>query len=285
MSKVSELKSACSWGAVLALIFWSAASHAFAVEVDEFSVVRNGSAFFSDSFDDGVVPPSGPRGSATYNVFGSIPGAAESGGHLLLDTANGGVFANALGTPRREVRVRLLTNIDPASPAGLKSDDTIALTGIFKLTTPSGVWNPLYSVRFNDNSGSGPHQILQLLVGVNSLTQLTDIRYILQDFDAHTITVLGQTAFAPTPGADEILLSISRPDSSSDDFYASYSYLQDSVVVGGGSFNTPGQMFQGEDFVRAEFNVADGYAPEPGSVSLMGLAAFLLFVQRRRGRF
>src|SRR2546423_10383075 len=84
-------------------------AHAVVVGIDDFTVTRNGAIFFSDPFNDGLEPPSGPNGPATYNVQGTIPNTAEAGGLLQLDSANGDLAANADGAPRLSVRVRLLS--------------------------------------------------------------------------------------------------------------------------------------------------------------------------------
>lgn len=267
---------------------WSVASHAFVVSIDDFSVIRNGTTFFHDGFGDGVPPPSGPNGAGTYDVHGSFPSTAESGGKLLLDTANGALSANPDGEARINQRVRLLSNTDSADlTKGLKSDDTLSLTGIFSLTTPSGVFNPQYSIRFNDASASTQHQIVQLQVRLNSATGLADVRYILQDFDANTTTVLGSSPFAPPSGAAEILLNISRPNTANDNAFASFDFLSSGgLSVGGGTaFATPAHMFGVENFVRAEFNVSDGVAavPEPETYAMLLAGLGMLgFVARRR---
>lgn len=260
---------ACAFVCLLAAALGSPRAHALVVSIDQFSVIRNGVSFFNDTFADGIAPPSGPNGSATYNVSGTIPVTAESGGLLRLDSANGEFNTNAEGDPRLSVRVRLLSNIDPTNlTAGLKSDDTLSLSGIFTLATPTGPDASQYAIRFNDASGAGAHQVVQLQVHLNSTTGTPEIRYILQDFDAGTITTLGTAPFAPPTGADRVLLTISRPSSVIDDFFGAYSYLSAGTVVGGGSFATPGQMFQGEDFVRAEFIVSQA-VPEPTTLALL----------------
>ena len=262
---------------------WSITSHAFVVSIDDFSIIRNGVGFFDDSFTDGVPPPSGPSGAATYSVFGTIPSTAESGGKLLIDTANGALSANAIDQARKVINVTRLTDTSSDLALGLKSDDTLSLTGIFSSTTPSGVLNPQYAIRFTDNSGAGNHQVVQLQVTFRAAAGIPEIRYILQDFDANTITLLGTAAFAPG-GADEILLNLSRPSIASNNFFASFAYVTGGVVGPTTAFALPGQMFQGENFVRADFTVSDGFIPEPGTAWLVGLAGLFLLMSRRRAR-
>src|ERR1700733_6365091 len=88
---------------VAAVLFSSAPSHAIVIGLDQFSITRNGAAFFTDNFGDGIPPPSAPNfasgAAASYGIQGTIPSGAESGGLLQLDSANG----------------RLGTNIDEAS--------------------------------------------------------------------------------------------------------------------------------------------------------------------------
>ena len=264
----------------------SPCAHAIEVSIDQFSVIRNGTSFFNDTFADGLVPPNGPNGPATYNVSGTIPGTAETGGLLLLDSANGDPSANAQGDPRLSVRVRLLSNTDDSNlAAGLKSDDTLALSGVFTLTAPPGPDNAEYSIRFNDASGEGAHQLVQLQVRFNPSTGAPEIRYLQQDFDAGTITTLGSTAFAPPSGADRIKLTITRPDVHNKDFLGSFSYLSGGSVIDGSSvaFATAGQMFEGENFVRAEFNISQA-VPEPGTLAMLlaGLAGIGATRIRRR---
>lgn len=273
---------------------WSVPGFASVVSVDEFSVTRNGTLFFSDGFTDGVEPPSAPNfpsgAPASYAISGTILNTAETGGMLQLDSSLGEITANAAGTGRQETRVRLLTNIDQSDLSlGLKSDDTLSVNGIFSLTTLSGVLNPQYSVRFSDVGPSGVHQTAQMQVLYNTVLGQTQLRYITQNFDTDTITILGTAAFAAPTGADRILLAIDRPNAASNDFFGSFAYVAGGVVGARTTFATASQLFQGENFVRAEFNISDGIAvtpvPEPTSLvfMLIGLTS-IGFVCRRQVR-
>jgi hypothetical protein len=269
--------------------FWSAASYALTVTINEFSVDRNGSGFFIDSFTDGVEPPSGPAnpnllpGNA-YAVSGTIPDGAESGGVLLLDSANGILTFNAVGNSRRSVSTFLRTDTSADNSVGLKSDDTLSLTGIFSLTTPPGPLFSAYGIRFTDAFGGVVHQFAQLFVEFNETTNQARIHYVLQDFDPDIITQLGSILFNPPAGADEIRLHIENTDANKDNFFGSFSYLQGGSVVGGGSFGTPAILFDDENFVRAQFFVSQDVVPEPSSIWLLiaGLGGLAVKIRGRR---
>lgn len=271
---------------------WSDPSQATVVSIEEFTVTRNGTTLFSDSFSDGLAPPSAPNfaggGAANYFVLGTIPVTAESGGLLQLDTANGVSTVNSLGIGRLETRVRLATNIDDANlAAGLKVDDTLAVAGIFSLSMPTGVLFPQYSVRFTDAAVGEVHQAVQMQVVFDTTTGLTRLRYIIQDFDADTLIVLGSELLDAPLGADGILLGIDRLSATGGDFFGSYAYVTDGIVGARSTFALGVQMFQGENFVRAEFNVSDGFiaaVPEPSTIALMLCALGVLGVVTSRRR-
>jgi len=265
-------------------------AHAIVISIDHFSVTRNGTPFFIDNFDDGLeppsgpsIPPGGPTNPAAYTVQGTIPNTAEAGGLLQLNSANGVPSANANGDPRLALNVRLVSNIDPTNlTQGLKSNFAMSLTGIFTLPAGSGPAGSEYAIRFNDASGGlGAHQVLQLQVRFNA-SNAPEIRYALQDFDAGTITTLGSTPFAPPPGTERIFLNIDRSTATSD-FFASFDYMTSGLLsLGHVAFATPGQMFVGENFVRAEFHVSEAI-PEPATLAvlLIGLAGVAVLRARR----
>lgn len=274
-SYVAGLVVAC-----LLAIFSSTTSHAIQVNIDQFNITRNGSTFFTDSFTDGTEPPSAPTGS--YSVLGSFGSNAESGGKLLIDTATGALSANAIETPRRSVQAVFLSNADSGDlTAGLKIDDTLSVTGVFDLVIPTGPLFSAYGVRFTDAFAGERHQFLQMFVRFDPVTGQPEIRYVLQDFDANTITNLGTTLIAPPIGTDQIVLSITRPDATKNEFFGSWVFLDDGSTIGSGAFLTPGSAFLGENFVRGQFFAAQGVqVSEPGSLWLIGFGLILLLATR-----
>jgi hypothetical protein len=299
----SKRSAALTFAALCGSLLVSGA-HAVVVDIDQFSVFRNGAEFFTDTFSDGNPPPSAPGfpigTPRQYGVFGTFTPNIEANDVLQLNSAAGGLTQNAPEQDRLTLRAALNTNTDSSNLAdGLKIDDTLSLLGIFSLTSPTGPLINGYGIRFSDRNASGVNQIAELDVRFNPATGKVEVRYILQDFVANQITEFGQADFAPPNGADQILLQIARPVTGFDgsnytdtNFFATYSYLQGGNVVGGSAFAKPISLFQGESFVRAEFHAFEALpAPEPSTMWLLSGAFMALaggrFVRpksRREGR-
>ncbi len=256
--------------------FWLPLCYAISVSVDTFSITRDGSLVLNDTFSDGIPPPSGPLGATTYAVNGTIPASAESGGLLLIDSANGVLSENAVEAARRTLTVTRLTSTSGGA-SQLSNTDTLLLKGIFGLVIPTGPLANGYGVRFTDNPGGAgnTHQILQMQVSFNATTNTPQIRYLLQDFDLNTVTTLGSASISAPAGDDEICLYISRPDTSNDNFFGSYAYGTAGVCGPQVQFLTPGLGFQGEDFVRGQF-FAFQAVPEPNAAILLLCAGAIL---------
>lgn len=272
----------------VATCFWSLGANGAVVYLDQFEVTKNGNTFFTDGFADGNAPPSAPNfpngDQASYSVFGTFVAGSESGGLLRLNSADGGLTQNALGDGRLTLRAALNSNIDPSNLVnGLKIDDRLGLTGLFNLSSLTGPLINGYGIRFSDRTAAGVNQAAELDVRFNPETGKVEVRYVLQDFNTSQIFERGLADFAPPNGADQILLQLARPDVANTNFFASYSYLQAGNIVGGGVFEAPISLFQGENFVRAEFLAFESLpVPEPGTLALLGLGFAGMAAMRRR---
>src|SRR5262249_9789703 len=183
----------------------------------------------------------------------------------------------------RTLGVALNTDTSSDLSLGLKVDDVLLFQGTFVLVPITGPLFQAYGLQVSDQALSSTvvHQLVQIFVQFDDVTTHTArLSYVLQDFDANTIALLGSVPFAPPLGADEITLSLSRPDTSNDQFFASWTFLASGVPVGSGNFATPGLMFQGENFVRARFFASDS-VPLPGSLGLVVLGGGVLACARR----
>lgn len=274
----------------IATCFWSVGANAAVVYLDQFEIKRNGGTFFTDGFGDGNPPPSAPNfpngQPAVYSVFGTFVAGSEAGGLLRLNSADGGLTQNANGQNRLTLRAVLNTNTDSSDlGTGLKIDDTLGLTGLFDLSSLTGPLINGYGIRFTDRTAAGVNQLAELDVRFNPVTGKVEVRYVQQDFATNEIFERGLADFAPPDGADQILLQLTRPDTTNTNFFASYSYLQGGNVVGGGAFEAPISLFQGENFVRAEFLAFESLpVPEPGTLAMLGLGFAGMAAMRRRRR-
>ena len=112
--------------------------------IDQFSVTRNGSAFFTDPFNEGNPPPSAPtllNGTPiSYLVNGTMGPETDNPtgpGKLTINSSGAIVGSTALGVPLLVQVATLQTNVDPTNTTlGLKSNDTFSVTGVFDLVVP-----------------------------------------------------------------------------------------------------------------------------------------------------
>ena len=286
--RVVSIPRALSLLIVVVGILWSASTYAVTVLIDQFEVQRNGANFFTDTFSNNLTPSQEP---GTYAVLGAFPNGAESGGQLTLNSDWGALTTNALGQVRQDLRTTFLTNMDPAFPSnGLTRANTIDVTATFSLVTPPGPLTNGYGIQIIDALLGQPlDRLVELDVQYNDNFGGDVIRFLLQDFVDGTITTLGFVPFVPPAGADQIELSISRPNTANNDFFGAYAFGTGGVFGSFSTFATPGALFTDTDFVRSRFIAFTALpepVPEPSTLLVVasGFATWGAMVWRRRRR-
>ena len=106
----------------------------YLVNMDRFSITRNGTLFFDDSFSDDAPPPSAPNFFNGQPVtYGTTPSTAisEAGGELILEGSTGrGLHGHRLQRPAFGQSTILNTDTNPADPlSGLKINHDFASKG------------------------------------------------------------------------------------------------------------------------------------------------------------
>ncbi len=215
----------------VATCIWSVGANAAVVYLDQFQIKKNGGTFFTDGFADGNAPPSAPNfpngQPASYGVFGTFVAGSEAGGLLRLNSADGGLTQNANGQDRLTLRAALNTNTD-SSDLGHWAQDR-------RHTRSDGALQSQFADRTVDQrlrnsflrsnccrSESGGRVGCQVQSGNGQgrgAIHTAGLRH-------QSIIERGLADFAPPNGADQILLQLTRPDTSNTNFFASYSYLQ-----------------------------------------------------------
>jgi len=89
---------------------WLPGAFAYTVFLDGLVVTRNGSAFFTDSFNDGLPPPSAPDGRQYITTGGFGPETGD--GKLTLDSADAVCGTSVFGNDRCMQRAILQTSND-----------------------------------------------------------------------------------------------------------------------------------------------------------------------------
>jgi len=225
--------------------------------MDSLTVTRNGATMFADDFADGVPPPSA---TGPYQYVGvGVNHLAETGGRLVFDSDAAVPFVG-VGTPDPIVgqNAILRSNIDPSSGNGLKSGADFTVSGVFDLIVPDSP-RETYGLRLTDRlvggNGTPPDQLGDNVVDLRVIARLDgSVGVLLRhlDFVADTSTLLQAIALAPPAGADQIRLNLAHSAAQPGQVQASFDYLSNGVVVGTQLFSAMGQIFQGENWTRAE---------------------------------
>lgn len=275
-----------------------ASDASFDFRLDNFSIIKNGTTFFEDPFDDGVPPPDTSQQSGTstagYAETGTFVdvngGDAEEDGYLTFSSsrASGAVGA---GTDVSFVNNALLvaSSVDGGDLAsGLKVDDAITMEGVFSLDELPNSAGESFGIRFLDRiltpTSTTPAQAgddsveIRVVYSPNGTLNvvMTDRSFVLDKTES-----LGSFAFAPPEGAEKIALRLSYDPSLSGPVrvFGSFEYLDaNNQSVGevqefGDVHRVDqfgqllGSIFNGENWTRAQMFA---WAPGTSDASMVG---------------
>ncbi len=263
------------------------AARAYTDFIDQFSVTKNSSLLFTDSFNDGAPPPSAPNfvggNSASYVMRGTMGPETNNPtggpGKLTIDSSGAIIDPAAPGVAFFHQAATLLTDVDPTNTTlGLKSGDTFSTTGVFDLVVPTSLRNG-YGVFLTDGTATNDQDdYVEMSVVRNASNQLV-ISLAHQDFVAGT-----QTFIASTPlntEHDEIALTLTRGSTSSNAITGSFAYIDGGVPGSVTTFANTTNIFSDENFTRAGFEaflIVPTAVPEPSAIlflvpGLVGLGA------------
>ena len=264
----------------------SSADADYLFSADSFTVTRNGGPFYLDTFSDGSPPPSGPPapGNPIPPYVGvGVNGFVEVGGKLIFDSDNAVSFEGpGAPDPILGQNAILRTNIDPASPNGLKDTANFTVSGVFDLILPDSP-REAYGVRLTDRhiggNGTPPDQLgdddIELVVRQNlSGNVVVALREV--DFVNDVTTNIQSIILVPPAGTDQIRLNLVHSTTDTGAIHASFEYLDNGMVIGSQNFTQVGRIFgtetsgftgDDENWTRAEIIA---YAPEHSDSILSG---------------
>ena len=255
--------------------------------IDEFWIVKNGNEIFRDSFDDGVAPPSGPDGATTYATGGSDAAftGGEAGGKLTITPSLGtpaaitGSVADTVGSAVR----RFSTN--PLSSNFLGYGDSFAISGLFDLSSLPSVVGQTFGIRATDritNIGNLGNNVAQVRVRKSGTTGEIGVQLLKVDFESDSGESADFISIDDILGtANQIELSISKEADSADIAarFIVYDALMNVLRMADldTTLNislTPIQLYDGEDYIRAQFITTDvvSTVPLPGAFPLLLVA-------------
>jgi hypothetical protein len=283
----------------IGMLIVSASGFAFAMPftpiLDEFWIVKSTDAagpteIFRDSFDDGVVPPSGPDGATTYFGVGHTAMTSESGGKLTMTPSLGNLVSISGTTAEYSTTASRSLATNPANPNFLGEDSAFSIHGLFDMSNLPTVNGQSFGIRATDRAlamGNLGDNTYALFVGMSEISSDITIALRHENFVTNVSTRLDSISIQsllPTAGQIELIFS---KVAGASELLASYIlYDTSAAILGTGSVGAASTLgiYQGETYIRGGFQSTDAVSvPEPATLALLGLGfAGMTFARKRK---
>lgn len=291
--------------AVASALAPQASAAPFTPVMDEFWILKGDSSAslvetFRDSFDDGVVPESGPQDGLggnpdTYTSFGGAGFTDESGGKLTITPALGdptvitGVLAD---TATGATKLRTLAS---GTPGSLGFSKAFEIHGLFDLSDIPDIVGESFGIALTDRAlglGNLGNDVPRLHV-VKSVGGVVGVRFGEFDFIGDTnelVDFVSIQSFLPSAAQIELVLTKEANSNAIGANFMLYDGVG-SVLFASGAMDTvndvtgsPVTIYDGESYTRAQFFATDTGIPipAPATLALFGVGLAALGVLRRR---
>ena len=205
--------------------------HAFDFAISNFTVLRDGSTLFTDSFSD-TTPPVAPKFNNGNTASYTLPAGSFSpavNGKLHLNSA-AATISPAVST-KLGVAAHLNSNTDPANTTiGLKPGYSLEVSGIWDAIAPADA-KETYFIELSDWQNKTCDACIRVGVVKNAdgTVEIQFWRNLIADDEIKDRVVLGKAAFSPGDN-QQIRLRLKKVSPTTNEVRASYAYVKDGVV-------------------------------------------------------